>query len=510
MGDVYFTTNPADFSKLEGLYVSERKPTGFIRDRDLSTIGFAGSCVRGPDDPQTITSVGTFLDVYGGRDYGSGGALISEVWKALINKPFGTIVVRRVRAADAVKASFTLEAAAGGAGAQIARIDASSVGLWGANVMWKVEAATNADATMWNLRIRYLGKEVLYENLNTQATFDNLSLKVGTDIARYVDVVKLANGRPVNSAPGVDGADANGYTTLGQVVAAFVSVAGSEGTPVVGDYNSGVNDLAVYPGIAAVLVPGVVVGSAATFHANLVTLAAAVSDRVFLTWSQVHGQSVATEVANVAAQITTRTDRIVWCYNSAYTIDPELSTEVQTAPHVWLASILSQTDIDVHAGSFATLAFLAGITRVTNTALSRADLISLKNAGISTLERNVDGFQFRSVVTTNLNPGLTELTRRRMADFLQLSASDRLRNYVKAKNTPEVRATMAGELTAFSEGLRARGRVIEEYQIEQESVNTTPQRAKGEEHLLWRVKLIGHVLSLVLETDIGTGTVIAT
>lgn len=508
MGDVYFTTNPSDFSKLEGLYVSERKPPGFIRGRDLSTIGFAGRCVRGPDDPQEITSTGRFIDIFGERDQGSGGAIIGQVWLGLLNKPFGSIVVRRVRAADAVKASFTLESAAGGGGTALLRVDASSHGAWGNLVGVNVSAASDGVANHFNLTARYLGRQVVFPNLDIQAGTDNTALVVGSDPARFIDLVKLADGRPVNNAPGVDGADTSGFVLLGQTVAAFVSVLGTEGTLAVGDYNSGMNDLSVFPDIAAAMVPEAVTGSAATFHSNLVTLAANVSDRIFLTWAQVHGQAVATETAQVAAQITTRTDRIVWCFNSAFTVDPKTQAQVQTAPHVWLGSILSQVDIDIHAGSSQTIAFLAGISRVTNTALQRADLISLKNAGITTLERNKRGFQFRSVVTTSLEPGKTELARRRMTDFLQLSAAERLASYVKGKNTPEERIAMAGELTAFSEQLKGQRRVVEQYQIESESVNTDTQRAQGEEHLLWRVKLIGHMLSLVLETEISTGTVI--
>lgn len=508
MGDVYFTTNPSEFSRLPGLYVSERGPQGFIRGRSLATIGLAGKCVRGPIVPTSITSVGRFVEVFGERDYGSGGALIGECWKALVNKPFGALVIRRVAASDAVKASFTWETAAGGGGTAVLRIDASSVGLWGNNVSFKVEDATDEDANHFNLTVKYLGKEVLYENLDITASNDNLAAAVGSDDGRFVDLVKIANGRPVNTAATVDGADADAFVNLGEVVAAFTSVAGTEGTLAVGDYNSGCDDLAVYPGIAVVLVPEAVTGSAATFHSNLVTLASEVSDRIFLTWAQAHGQAVATEITQIGTQITTRSDRILWAYNSPYTVDPDTDAEMQTAPHVWMAAILSQIDIDVHAGSFETVALLAGISRVTNTSLSRADLIALQEAGISTLERVTEGFQFRSAVTTDLTSGKTELARRRAADFLQLSAADRLRSYVKRKNTPTIRAQMAAELTAFSEDLMQRERVVEDYEIDQESVNNANQRAQGEEHLLWRVRLIGHMLALVLETEIATGTVI--
>lgn len=510
MGDVYFTTNPSEFSRLPGLYVSERLPAGFIRGVDLGTVGLATKCVRGPLDPQIITSSGRMTEIFGERDYGNGGSVVGQGWLALVNKPFGTLVIRRVAAADAVKASFTDETAAGGGGTPVLRVDASSVGTWGNAVYYKVAAATDANADHFNLTVKYLSQEVLYENLNIKtATDDNLAAAVGSDAARFVDLVKVANGRPVNTAAGVDGANADGWIALGQTaIVGFTGVAGSEGTLAVTDYNAGMNDLAVFPNVGICLVPEAVTGSAATYHSNLVTLAASVSDRIFLTWAQAHGQSVAAEVAQVAAQITTRSDRIVWCYNSPYTLDPKTSAEVRVAPHVWLASILSQIDVDVHAGSHETLAFLAGITRVTNTALTRADLIALQAGGISQLERVSDGFQFRSVVTTDLTEGKTELARRRACDYLQLSASTRLRYYVKRKNTPTNRAAAAAELVAFSEDLRSRERVVEDYEIDQESVNNATQRSRGEEHILWRVRLIGHILSLVLETDISTGTII--
>lgn len=511
MADVYFTSNPSDFAKLEGLYVVERGPTGFIRGADFSTTGLAGACVRGPDDPQIITSAGRFLDVFGGRDFGSGGPIVGQVWASLLNKQFGTIVVQRVRAAAAVKASFTLETATGGAGTQVLRVDASSVGSWGNLVGVNVTNASDGNANHFKLTLQYLGKQQVLDNLDITGINDNTAIVNGSDAARFVDLVKLAPGRPVNSTASTDGADANGFILLGQTtVAGFTGVAGSDGTLAVTDYNNAVNNLAIFPGISTVLVPEAVAGSSATFHSNLVTLASQVADRVFLTWAQVHGQAVSTEVTQVGTQITTRTDRIVWAYNSPYTIDPSNSTEIQQAPHVWLASILSQIDVDIHAGSADTIPLLAGITRVTNTALQRTDLIALKAAGISTLERNRNGFQFRSVVTTSLTPGRTELARRRMADFLQLSAADRLATYVKARNTPETRALMASELTAFSIGLQVIPRVIQAFQIDQTSVNTDQQRAQGEEHILWRVKLIGHILELVFETDIGTGTVIQT
>jgi hypothetical protein len=515
MGDIYYSTNPADYSKLEGLYVNERNPPGFIQGADTSLVGFAGKCVRGPSTPELITSPARFLEVYGGRDRtanGTGGARVGEIHAALLNKKFGAIVVRRVVAADAVKASFTLETAAGGGGVQVLRVDAANPGLWGNDVAVKISDAGDGNANHFRLTVRYLGQETVYDNLDISSTNDNTAVVLGSDVGNLITLAKLAAGRPVNSTASTDGADTTSYIALGQTgVTAFTGIAGTDGTLAVGDYNNGMNDLAVYPGVSVCLVPEIVAGSAATFHSNLVTLASQVSDRVFLTWSQVHGQSSTTEAAQVATQITTRSDRIWWCFNSPYTIDSDTSAEVQQAPHVWLASILSQISVSVHPGASSTKALLAGIKRVTATSLSRGDLIVLRNAGICALERVDDGFQFRSVVTTDLTPGKTEGKRRRVADYLQISAARRLRSFVKAKNTPVNRSTMAAELTAFSRSeMNPDAGVIEAFEIDQVSVNTPGQRAQGIEKLLWRVKPWDDILFLVFETEIGSGVVVET
>jgi hypothetical protein len=174
--DVYFTTNPSEWEQLEGLYISERNPPGFITGADLSIVGFVGQCVRGPvDQVVTITSVGRFLEVFGARvrPGATGGASVGKVWEALLNKKFGaTIRVRRAVAAAAALGTRTYSNAVPTA---IIRVDATSVGLWSTDVTTAIVAATNADATMFNLVVTYAGKTYTYENLNTAAGFDNLA-----------------------------------------------------------------------------------------------------------------------------------------------------------------------------------------------------------------------------------------------------------------------------------------------------------------------------------------------
>jgi hypothetical protein len=184
MGDVYFSTNPSDYTQLEGLYVNERNPPGFIRGEDLGTVGFGGKCVRGPLTPVEITSSGRFLEVFGGRDKtakGTGGARIGEVHAALLNKKFGKIVVRRVAAADASKAEHQF---VDGVPANIMKVVASSVGSWGKDITAEVKAASDGDANHFNLEVTYQGKLTVYPNIDLHNGTDNSAQVIGSDDAR--------------------------------------------------------------------------------------------------------------------------------------------------------------------------------------------------------------------------------------------------------------------------------------------------------------------------------------
>lgn len=490
--EIFYTSSPSEYLKLEGLYITEKDPPGFIEGVHLNEVGFVGQTSRGPLTIQKITGKARFREVYGDRGYQASDLTIrNRVWEALINKQFGAIHVRRVAAAAAALGTRNLSDAVP---TVIVRVDASSVGAWSVNTNGgptvSVEAATNGNALHFNLRVKFQGAETVYENLNVQTGSNNLLEVIGDDLGNLITVTKIADGRPINIAD---------QTLAG----------GSDGSVANSDYTTAVTEMANADGPYVVVVPEAA-PTQSTLNGTIVTLAGQVSDKIFLVWAGVHNNSVSAEIAAQVAQITTKSDRIVWCYNSPKTVNPDDGTKIQVAPHVWLASILSQIDGDVHAGSNATKKLLAGVAEVQFPGLTRDDLKSLRAAGITTLEKVRSGFKFRSVVTTDLTKGKTELTRRTMTDFLQISASERLVDFVKEKNTLEKRIQMIGELQAFGDSLQKEGRYIEEHRIESETVNTQLSRSQGIEKILWRVNLIDHMLAIVLETEIGTGTVIQT
>jgi len=502
-----FTTNDADVTQLEGVYIKETLPPGTVQEVSLNTVGVFGPTLKGPTGvPVLITSEQRFIDVFGGGYLN--GTNINKVWTSILNKGFSSLYVARVFAPAAVKASFTLESAAGGAGTQVLRIDASNVGSWGNSLKWKVSAATDAVANHFDLSIKdtLTGKVWLYKNVDIVGG-DNTATLVGTDDARPVDLVKLAATRPNNSSAGVDGADTDGFTSLGQVVAGYVSVVGSDGTVADADYfgaGKGLNLLDTLKGVAIVYPAEY---TSANLKAAMKTSAAASSDRMFIMGATDHTTAVATAVTDVA---TYRSDRIVYAYNHVYTIDPVTGTEVLVRPESWMAAVMANTDVDIHVGEHDTKRFLAGITRIYQPSLTRADYVTLRAAGISALEIDLGDPVFVSGVTSDLTPGKTEIARRRMADFLQLSAAYALRFHVKKKNTEARRTAIAATLKGWLSGLQFQGRVVEDYLIDMDILNSPTDRANGIQRILMRVQLVPHMLSVVLTTEIGTGVTITT
>lgn len=485
----FFTTNDSEVSRLEGLYIKERLPPASISGAFLGVTGVVGDAIRGPvDQPIAITSPGMFSAIFGGRDQGSGGPVVSSLWKALANKPFGKIIVVRAAAAAAVAATVTLADNAG-TPVNIVRVDATSVGSWGTHVTCYATASTDGVAGRFNLIVKYLGKQVTYKNLDLTSTNDNSLQIVGTDPSNWIKLTKLAPGTPSFSA----------WTSSAPATLA----SGTDGTLADSDFTAagrGLNVLAATKGIGCVFIAE---RSSSALKSYVQTIAAGATDRLFLVGADSETTSVSTAAAETATGSFATLDRVVYCYNHPYSLDPETATEMLTRPESWLASILSQTDVDIHPGEEDTKAFTAGITRLYQPALAREDYISLRQAGIAALEQD-EGFAFVSGITTCLIPGKEQITRRRMADFLQISVAKYLKHLVKKKNTDTRKTSAAGIIDSFLGGLQENERVVKRFFVDPDVLNNPTDEGNGLVRIFMRVRLISHMLELVLETEIGT------
>ena len=494
-----------------GLYIQELTPSPLVRGIQRFTVGIAGECVKGPvNQGIEINSPARFVEVFGGRDYGSGGSIIGHIWRALLNKTFGKLVIVRAAASDAIAASFTAESAAGGAGTAIMRVDASSVGLWGNNVAFRVADASDGDANKFNLQVRYLGKVTTYENLSCQAGVDNLATVLGDDVANLVTLTKLADGRPVNHAAATDGADADGFVNLGEAVASFTSVAGSEGTIADADFtgaNKAIDELAGYKGLGIAFVAG---RSNTTIKAALLTKSAASNDRLFLVCPDASNTSLAAAITEVASL---RDDRMVYCFNHPKTIDPETGETIAVEPTSWMAGILGQTDADVHPGDVDNKTFMAGIAGLSYESLADGDFDSMDEAGICGIERHhAGGFVFVSGVTTNGKP----IDGRRTRDYIISGISARLEGSNKKPNTQRRRDADLGAVNGWLEGLSKQERFVAkrpdgkaDISIRNGAdVNTLTDWQSGKQKMVARIRTIPMNLIAHLEFEGGPAVTI--
>lgn len=473
-----FTTNASEWTRLEGLYISERLPPAEIQGISLNDVCIVSEAIRGPVDRAVMCSSPARLrEVYGGRDLGSGGTTTSPLWRAMIGKPFSRVWVVRAAAAAAVKATVNLSNVTPTA---IVRVDASSVGVWGNDIDVEVKDASDGDVEHFNLEVTYLGGKIVLKNLDTFGASDNnLLAALGDDEGNWITLTKLANGRPLNGSSSLaSGADG--------------SIADSDFTGSL----KGINLAAAVPGVACVFLGE---RMSATLKNAIETLAASSTDRVWLIGPDSETTSASSAITDVASY---RSDRMIYCYGHGYTLDPETASEILVRPESWLASIFSQTDVDQHVGDEDTKVFTAGLIRLYNPSFVRGDYISFKDAGICALEPTTTGHCFVSGITTSLTPGKEQIARRRCTDYLQLSIARSLAYFVKKKNTLSRRKTMYGIVSAFLDGLKRAERVVAAFEV-LDNLNTSISRSQGIERMFIRVQIIPFMLHLVLETEIG-------
>jgi hypothetical protein len=484
MPNPVFTTNDTEVVRLEGMYIKERSVPAAIKGVARNGVSFIGTAVKGPVGKRVqITNPADFFAIFGERDYKDGSAFVSDLWRSLQNKRFGVLWVERVAAAAAVKATKNFLQTA----TPIITVNASSPGKWGLSVTVQVLAATDANVNHFDLIVTDGQRTQRYKNLDVSGTNDNTATVIGTtDDSRMIDVVKLAAGRP-------------------DVIAATALLSGADGTIADSDYtvaNGPMDRQATAPNTSFCTFAGYM---STAIKARAATLSAAATDRVWLVGAN---DETVTKAAAVTDAALNRNDRLWYFFNAPQTLDPNTAQLMWTPPWVWAAGIFSQIDVDIHIGDADNAPYLSGIVGVYNQTLVRQDFIDLKDAGICALEMTDDGPAFVSGVTTSLQSGKEQQTRRRMADYLLLSVADGLRWVPKKKNTPTVRRRIKGSVVDFLQRQKEAERVVAAYSVDNESVNNATDRGNGIERLLMKVDTVDHILSFVIEGEIGTNVTI--
>lgn len=503
--DIVFSTNPTVQTQVEGLAVAEVKKESRVTGANVNTVALFDTAVRGPLTPQVLGSPSDQDAIYGGRDLGDGGAIVSNLWKATLNRRFSfPLIVCRVAAAAAV-------AAAEEDAANVIRVTASSVGTWAngatTGVSFAITAASNGNANYFNLVVKYQGKSTTYRDLTVNgATADNLAQVIGTSATNLVVVTKLASGNPT-------------VTTTDLFL-----TAGTDGTVAASDYQTALDSLCAYPGVSVIPVGCSAMPTHGAMTTYVQTKAAAFPMIRFLVWSGANN-SRANEITAKTTVGGTFTKNVCWCYNASSTLETSTNALVETGPHLDMAVILGNTDVAVHPGDYANMQYLTGIKRLYNTSLSRADLALLRAAGISTMEPveddngGVAGFAFRSAVSANSTGAVGESTSIEFADvgrqiWLVKSIVRSLRWDVKSVATASKSRSMLAKLTQFADTDQKQEHIVAPDDPDLgpgylfQFVETAQERAANIRKLLCKIRLLPYNLVIVLMVDIATDTVI--
>lgn len=226
-----------------------------------------------------------------------------------------------------------------------------------------------------------------------------------------------------------------------------------------------------------------------------------------------------------------RDERVDYCWPGIRTSIPEaVGFEIATSDSktttdgildvtsdTWLAAVESNLAPERNPGQAGPpvpqvlapmLAFARGTPK-----LAMPEYIQLRAKGIAAprFDRTV-GPIFQSGVTTSLISGQKNISRRRMADFIQDSIADRLVQFSKLPLSNQLKDSTFAEVDAFMNTLLSpnnpAAQRIKAYSIDDKSGNTPSTEAQGIFVIIVKCQLIPSADFIVLQTDIGEGVLI--
>jgi len=147
--------------------------------------------------------------------------------------------------------------------------------------------------------------------------------------------------------------------------------------------------------------------------------------------------------------------------------------------------------------------------------LTMDDYISLKQLGVSApFQDKVIGMVVQSAVTTSLTVGQTQINRRRMADYIEDSLSVLMKPFVKRLLTESLKDVILSTVAAFLIGLKKPSNPddqrIQDYAIDNTSLNTPALAAAGIYALSVRVETLATADVIVLQCSVGKGVLTIT
>lgn len=407
---------------------------------------------------------------------------------------------------------FALTVNVAGGTTQVLRTDASSVGSHGNDIAVRYFDASNGLPLQFNLAVRLNGAVKTYENINISAGQNNIAQVIGNDDANLIVLTKLADGRPMNTTAGVNGADSAGFVKLGAVVANFTSVVGTDGTITDANY-TGLNGPMEILNKARGIHACAVVGRMNTnIKSKAVDLAALAAQRVWYVCAN-------TDAILVSAAITERSTlnggRLSYWFNHCFKTDPVTREVVAEEPFVNVLSIISQTEPDNHPGDFDNSVLTRTIRRVAFE-LGDQERDALELGGVSFMfhDQDQNGNDVMipgNALTCDFALNNRDLDGRYMKDFLLDGMANRMRGDQFKGNTASNRAERAGACSSFLDNLAREERYVMMSEdgkpqfsyTNNLTVNTLDDQAAGTQRELCIVRLIPKNKIIQLNATIG-------
>lgn len=479
---VFRSNDPTVFDDLDGIVVDESAPPPSIGGVRTNIVAIVGQFERGPLN--TLTSVGSIGELY--EKFGKSSSYTGLA--ALKSKKFGTLRVIRTAAAAAAKATYTFDDGEASP-TDVITFTAKYKGVYGNSITVTVAAGSTSGSkyTVKDTSSTAVIPTEVYDNVEidaiTSATFaDSLLVDVSVDDD---SVGEPAVAAATNLASGSDGTIADtDYETS-------IAVAASEGS-------CNILFLDAYN---------------ATRNGYLKTHAAATQDKMVIC-AGAEGDSVATSVT-AAGNLRDSDGRLIYVANWVQTVIDGVT--VYQSPASWMASVLSQTAPNIDPAYAKNTQFLAGITGLKQT-FTRANFITLKDAGISALEYDSDiGYKWKSGVTTQIaDSSKVTILRRRMADYLSNSIARFLKNYQNAVNSAANRTAVAGAIRAFVAQQEQLGLLPKDSEVSSgkaklvdvDSLNTDANIAAGYFYILYKQRIYSSMRFIVLQAQIGESVVV--
>lgn len=478
----------------EGTFLLYLTPPATVSGAPTRTVALIGEFERGPIGAWTkVTNSQTAFNTYGrgitAQTYKGMLALLAGKWG-------GDIMVLRIAATAAVKATSTGTALGYNAGNQRVRIDAKNVGVWGNSVTGTIAAGSIA-AKKYTIIDTATGRS---------EEFDNRS--------NLVAIPAGATGLPLSDESLLVTFTAVSQTTEPDNVAATALVTGANGTVAGSDYTSttaGKEGIVLLERSEAKDVSIAVVAEApaatdAAIMAEMKLRAENVKHLLVVVGAQTHSQTISAATTDAG---TVRSGYLVYTYGYWKTRISGLDGEFEVPPQVGVAACISNGPVH---HDITTRGCAVGLSRATAivTDVNVSDYKTLRDAGVVHIEQDSKlGIHPAASVINTTQKSQRDINWFRTIQYIGRSLAEACREYQGLPRSKINRAEVLGACNGFmgtivDDGGTNRDPMIKAFLVRDEGVATATEEAQGLTVIDVAATLLSTMRHVVFQVNVGT------